>query len=286
MNIYSKRSEKNISLVRFFRLKVSSLTQDKCGDQIAAAECEIIDLDSGFEFSTTHGNLTMRKCSMGHSVLSRIEKFECQFCRDLLCTYRAYALRNGGTLVSRVPERNLRFRCHRKHHVEFIVSAKSLKSWCPQCNPDKVREFLLPSVSIQKCSSSHLASDASSLEEGKRRQANLLLSAKLLYKMNNGKTTSCTLPVNIARKVRLETQKDLLDFPDVPEKQSVVIRSLLNTSKLSNDKTTQWKLVAQSVNVDMTIGLEKLYRLAAKLVHPDKCKHPLADEAFKILSSL
>lgn len=235
---------------------------------------EVIEIESSIDDSLPQGILKLRKCSQGHSVLTRDDDFQCEFCRDLLRSYREYASRRGGTLVSRVPDRVLIFKCHRKHHAEFSLFSKRLGSlWCPQCNPDKSRIRLMPTAS----QSSHIPSTSSDprVEEVKRHQANLLHSAKILYKIS---TTKKVFPPSFV-KIFADADRDLIDYPNIPRRQCILVRALLSCP-------SSWSIVAQGLEVELSLGPEKLYRMAAKLVHPDKCNHPRAGDAFKVLSSL
>ncbi len=128
------------------------------------------------------------------------------------------------------------------------------------------------------------------LEEGKRDQARLLSSAKLLYKLGT-QTRSTSAPSSyltavdsILHAVRQESRRDYIRFDKITEEQSLTVRALAacegQPSGISRRVTTiVLKLPDDASN-------DRIYRAGARLVHPDKCRHPLADSAFKILSSL
>jgi hypothetical protein len=235
-----------------------------------------------------HANLS-RTCPYGHTFFPRSPGQNCPFCFDLLRQYRDFANRHGGTLVSQSVSTVLRFRCHRKGHPEFIIPISSLNNqryshWCPECNPDSrssQRKRLKPNPQFANVTPVDPSRSRGMLEEGKKEQARLLSSAKLLYNLT--KSSKHAPPPSLSSKARDEAYQDSIRYPEVPPQQSLVVRAIL-LSQIEEAKPHAWNFLAQCLEVspeDTT--REKLYRMAAKLVHPDKCQHPSADEAFKCL---
>jgi len=237
-------------------------------------------------------------CSYGHRYFPRAGSPGCPFCFDLLRQYRDYANRKGGTLVSRSPSEILVFKCHRKGHPEFPIQLSKIKSnqsaWCPECNPVNRRLNFPeshssrshgPSFNLRSRESEQRRLDAL-IEEGKRDQAKLLSSAKILYKIASRSSPINPATLTIATlfdRIQKEARSEFIKYLSLTELQCVVIHTLL-TCNTSAGKPYTWELLDKAV--PNTQGRDKLYKRCARLVHPDKCSHPKADEAFKILSSI
>jgi hypothetical protein len=121
-------------------------------------------------------------------------------------------------------------------------------------------------------------------EQGKKEQAKLLSSAKLLY--NLAKPSLFSPPPSLLKQARDNAHNDSVRFPHVPAQQSLIIHAIL-ASQSEDTRPHAWNLLAECLEVSPEeTSREKLYRMAAKLVHPDKCQHPRADEAFKSLTAI
>ena len=236
--------------------------------------------------------LLSRKCSYGHSFFTRSTSQNCPFCFDLLRQYRDFANRHGGTLVSRSLSGIMRFRCHRKGHPEFCIPVSSLNNprysrWCPECIPDsrsENRKRLKPNADFNNVKPVDRSYERVMFEEGKKEQARLLSSAKLLY--NLAKSTHHKPPSALYKQAQKEAHYDSIRYPHVPVQQSLVVNAIL-LSQSEDARPHAWNFLAQCLEVSPEdTSREKLYRMAAKLVHPDKCQHLRADEAFKTLTAI
>lgn len=126
------------------------------------------------------------------------------------------------------------------------------------------------------------------LEEGKRDQAKLLNSAKMLYQLTSKSSSSSRSSgkpsAMLMEYVRFKGREDRRKDPELTEGQCLVVRAIL--AGADKPSLEGWGLIAEALEVPISLGNDKLYRRAAKEVHPDKCRHPEAGEAFKILSAL
>ena len=233
-----------------------------------------------------------RTCSYGHTFFPRSAGQNCPFCFDLLRQYRDFANRHGGTLVSRSLSGSLRFRCHRKGHPEFMIPISTLNNqryshWCPECNPNSrssQRKRFKPNPEFANVKPVDPARTRAMLEEGKKEQARLLGSAKLLYNLT--KSSKHTPPPALSNAARDQAYQDSIRYPSIPPQQSLIVRAILMCQS-EETKPHAWNFLAQCLEVSPEdTSREKLYRMAAKMVHPDKCQHPDADEAFKCLLAI
>jgi hypothetical protein len=123
------------------------------------------------------------------------------------------------------------------------------------------------------------------VEENKRDQAKLLSSAKLLYKLttHSSPSMSYSAPPSLMHAIYESARRDSSKFPEVPESQCTLVRAILASKDRPSDS---WHIIASALEVPESTSRDKLFRQAAKLVHPDKCRHPEAAEAFKTLNAL
>lgn len=126
------------------------------------------------------------------------------------------------------------------------------------------------------------------LEEGKRDQARLLSSAKVLYKLgtqpSRSRPAACSVADTILVASRQEARLDYIRHDKVTEEQSVVVRALIASE--TQPASISRRVVTSALSIPDDSSNDRIYRAGARLVHPDKCRHPMADSAFKILSAL
>jgi hypothetical protein len=123
------------------------------------------------------------------------------------------------------------------------------------------------------------------VEENRRDQAKLLSSAKLLYKITTQSSPSMTFsaPPGLMHEIVEAGKLDHAASPHVSELQCILVRAILACKDRPSES---WQIVASALDLPTSTPRDKLFRRAAKLVHPDKCRLPEADEAFKTLNSL
>lgn len=265
-------------------MKGTSVTQKRRDPEQVSLVSESSESDTGVRNP-------LRKCRSGHTFLPRSISSECPFCLSQLKKFREFANRKGGRLVSDMTSDVLLFRCHRYDHKEFPLTVQSIRGnpavWCPQCHHNSRREITSSSVQGDggQSRASHKRRLEDLVEENKRDQARLLSSAKQLYKLatKSSGSSETHVPFNISFKIREEASRDLGANPDFSEEQCVLIRSIL---ACENQPAFSWALVATALNLPQSTEKDKLFRRAAKLIHPDKCKHAQSDSAFKILNAL
>ncbi len=234
---------------------------------------------------------TLQKCGAGHTFLPKKAGAPCPFCCNLLRKYQEFASSKGGSLISTFVSDFIVFRCHRTDHKEFSLTANSIRAnkglWCPMCTRNH-RSVSSLDVGAGRPTATERDREkrrfAQIVEENKRDQAKLLSSAKQLYKLTTGPRSSpvSDVPIGVRARISEETSVDRKRHPDLPEEVCKLVRSVI----ACEDKPSYgWSLIAAALDVPASTEKEKLFRRAAKVVHPDKCKHPQSDEAFKILNA-
>ncbi len=261
-------------------------------ESIKVERREVIDLVSEEESSDGSSPFdNVKKCPVGHTFFPKATCPECPFCRSSLRKYRDFASGKGGRLMNRIFDDVLTFRCHRPDHPEFSLSANAIRSnpsaWCPLCSrssrPSQYvsTAFLDARRSIRDHEKRRVEE---LLEENKRDQARLLTSAKQLYKLTSGSSSSKGTPGThyVLASVRDIVKHDIQEHPEIPEEQCILVRSILACKSKPSEC---WSVISSVLGLPKSTEKDKLFRKAAKLVHPDKCKHPESDEAFKTLNS-
>ena len=232
------------------------------------------------------------KCPIGHTFFPKANSSDCPFCIGSLRKYRDYASGKGGRLLNKAFQEVLSFKCHRPDHPEFSLSMNIMRSnssiWCPLCSRTS-RPSQYTSTAFNEARRNIRDNEKRRfdelLEENKRHQAGLLSSAKQLYKITSGSSSSRLHQSprhHICSSVRDLVKRDLEKYSDVTEEQCILVRSILACKTKPSEC---WSMIASVLEVPKTTAKEKLFRKSAKLVHPDKCKHPESDEAFKTLNS-
>ena len=234
----------------------------------------------------------IRKCQYGHTFISKDEGSSCSFCLDLMVKFRDFASGKGGTLVSNFPDELVFFTCHRRDHPIFPLKASSIRTspglWCPLCNPKSRKHQISggasdarPSVSLGESERRRMQAR---VEENRRDQARLLTSAKRLYKLTTSSSSRSVQSASILESVREQALADTSQYPEVSEVQSLLVRTILACREKPEEC---WSLIAMILEQPVgSVTQEKLFRKAAREVHPDKCKHGESAEAFKALNAL
>lgn len=279
-----------------FTTSTSSPQQSRLrrADGASTVDTDVIDLRSlsDDETSKPSESSSSRRCSVGHSYFPKQIGALCPFCTNLLKRYRDFAAGKGGVLVSTDPDDILIFRCHRKDHPEFPLQASSVRSssslWCPACNQNSrqiPRVLTDPRAARTVLRESEKRRMETVVEENRRDQAKLLSSAKLLYKITTQSSPSMTFsaPPGLMHDIVEAGKLDHAASPHVSELQCILVRAILACKDRPSES---WQIVASALDLPPSTPRDKLFRRAAKLVHPDKCRLPEADEAFKTLNSL
>lgn len=234
----------------------------------------------------------VRQCRVGHTYIARDATAICSFCSEQLRKYREFARSKGGSLISSVPDEIVFFACHRRDHAIFPLKANSIRLspgvWCPSCNP-RSRKHDFPAETIDFHQSRGRESEKrrieARVEENRRDQARLLSSARRLYKLtmscsNRGSPGPSTAVLD---SVREQALADTTKYPEVSEVQCLLVRTILACKEKPEEC---WSLIASVLEQPDSASQDKLFRKAAREVHPDKCKHEESGEAFKALNAL
>ena len=189
------------------------------------------------------------RCSVGHSYMTSESK-QCPFCEDFLSEFRDIASQRAASLLSTSQSRLLRFFCKR-HSETFAVhvgEARRGDHWCKKCKSIPTPRELPRRVL-----------------DPRKEQADLLASAR--RKMNSSQKKDIDLD-ELARKDKSR---------DISHKQLMVVIAA------AFEGDTYWELLEKALGT-VDANIDQLYRMAARHVHPDKCNHPKAADAFKNLS--
>ena len=233
----------------------------------------------------------VRKCRVGHSYFPKTGSTDCPFCSSLLRKFRDFASGKGGRLVSKAFQDVLEFKCHNAEHPEFTLTSRGIRSnpslWCPACSRTSRAKFL-PEAFLEARRSlrdHEKRRREDMIEENKRNQAKLLSSAKQLYKLTSQPSSSSQsyrVSSVLLDTIRESALRDMGSHPDLSEKQCLLVRAIIACADQPADC---WSVIAMGLELPQSTEREKLFRRAAQVVHPDKCKHPESGEAFKILNS-
>ena len=189
------------------------------------------------------------------------------------------------------------FKCHRKDHPVFELPgsiARTGTQWCPLCctaghkRPQTVDSDSDDASDRKRARDSTKAMQAASLERGKKEQQKLLKNAKELYLISKSvpsvsmnSSRSSLLSASRLAAFQSAARVDSIRY-NVPENQCLLIHIIKRHSR----DPEFWSLLAAGLKTPESVGRDKMYRETARLVHPDKNRHPESDEAFKTLSSI
>ena len=213
---------------------------------------------------------TIVRCPVGHSYFGSTSSSTCPFCEDFLSEFRKLALDRNAELITLSQSKYLKFNC-KKHKEPFVLTPNEARKgdrWCPACR-EQQRGFRDRSPKPRDL--------PKRIVDPAKEQAHLLDSARLKYTKGFKREKVDISKLYIEARKYLEIQ--------MPIKQIVVVLAA-GSGDLSGE--SYWSQLCEALDSDTHASLssvEQIYRSAAKQVHPDKCRHPLADEAFKKLAA-
>jgi len=217
------------------------------------------------------------KCKLRHQWDATVEELEhkwCPKCANLLKKCKAFAKQNNGTCLNEIFDDVIIFQCHKGHQWNTKCKIYDSK-WCSECIQDE-KEFMK-----KKCE-----------EERKRREKIEEEYQQKLFEEARRKVTENFMcnekPVEedvlayfqkIDREVENLAQKETEKFLSQQESsQSVNFQQALQVYKVLIMPEEILQKYMMSLNLEL---LKSEFRRMAKILHPDKNKHPKAGNAFQ-----
>jgi len=228
------------------------------------------------------------RCKLNHQWEMEIgsnSRKTCPRCEDLLGECREFARKNEGTCLNEEYEETIRYRCI-KGHSWTLNYKNARRRWCAQCAKEQ-RNYLK-----KKCEDEKLERE----REEEECQKKLFEEAKKKASTENG-NQSFKLP---GPNVRPENQKGMstleyfqrIDYEteNLAKKYTIHFMSQKEfTGEINYQQILQvYKIMIMPEEILQTYmfnlnadTLRSEFRRMAKIIHPDKNKHPQAGNAFQ-----
>lgn len=230
---------------------------------------------------------TKVRCKLNHAYEVDTEstvKQSCPRCQELLEECRAFARKNEGTCLNQEYEETIRYRCI-KGHVWNLNYKNARRRWCAQCSKEQ-RNFLK-----KKCEEEKLERE----KQEEECQKKLFEEArKKAASTGNGNQPFKPSGVNNASQKGMNTleyfQRMDYEIETLAKKYTISFMSQKEfTGELHYQQILQvYKIMIMpeeilqaymfNLNADT---LRSEFRRMAKIIHPDKNKHPQAGNAFQ-----
>jgi hypothetical protein len=206
------------------------------------------------------------RCTSGHSFYSvdRSSKTQCPFCDEFLSEFSRLASSRHADLLSTNQAKSLKFSC-RLHKQTFTLTVQETRKgdrWCSLCKDlaqHSPRARDLPRRIV----------------DAAYEQAHLLDSAKSLFNNRGPRAQPRQSDLNL---IQSAAKRD----PHYAANSSQTLCVHAASCTLTGEP--YWRTLTAALDLKLQ-SHEQIYRYVARHVHPDKCSHPLAAEAFKRLSS-
>lgn len=267
-------------------LNYLSCTTDE--DTYLVKEASEFAMQNGGQFLCTGSCLTNSKlkfkCQYNHQFQCELNNYKskwCLRCEELLRDYQSFATKFGGRCNNDKFEEYISFTCHKGHSWKLnFKNAK--KRWCLDCIKDEKAEMR------KKCEE-EMARRQKEEEENQKR---LFEEAKREATSNFAKTPQPSIPQGFFHPQSVIEYFQRMDFEieKLAQKYTVEFKSQQECAgQLTYQQILQvYKILIMpqeilqnymfSLNADM---LKSEFRRFAKIIHPDKNKHPQAGTAFQ-----
>ncbi|OMJ81457.1 hypothetical protein SteCoe_18074 [Stentor coeruleus] len=213
------------------------------------------------------------KCKMGHVWESSdvlLSHSWCWKCLNLLERAKNYAACYEGNCVSKSCELLLEFECRNGHRWKADLTRYMHQKWCKQCILDEKHQMKLKFLQEQRAEE----------EEQARIQEKLFAEARQEMKNENTRQAA-------------ESEQEVEYMAEAMAKryiESTLIKDIVAIEQV----TCLYKIICASENFIKAKYFSKpskdqvtaAYRQLARILHPDKNKHPLAADAFLKISSI
>lgn len=230
------------------------------------------------------------RCKLNHQWdidLSNISKKGCPRCSDLLEECREFARKNQGSCLNEEYDETIRYRCI-KGHIWSLNYKNARRRWCAQCAKEQ-RAFMK-----KKCEEEKLEREKQDeayqnklFEEARRKamqdNAPKQPSASAGQSAGNGNANKSMSLLEYFQRIDYEIEslakKYTIKFMEQKEFAGELnYQQILQVYKIS----IMPEEVLQTYMSNLTIDtLKAEFRRMAKIIHPDKNKHPQAGNAFQ-----
>lgn len=245
-------------------------------------------LQNDGQFLTTGSCLTNSKlkfkCKYNHqfTVSSDIYKTKwCLRCEELLKDYQGFATKYGGRCTNQKFEEYISFTCHKGHSWKLnFKNAK--KRWCLDCIKDEKAEMRKKCQEEMAQRQKELEEQQRRLFEEARREATQTFAKPQHNSINQGFFNPQSV-IEYFQRMDFEIEKLANKYTHEFMSQQefagqLTYQQILQVYKILIMPQEVLQNYMHSLNPDM---LKSEFRRFAKIIHPDKNKHPQAGTAFQ-----
>eukprot|EP00331_Platyophrya_macrostoma_P027262 CAMPEP_0176457834 /NCGR_PEP_ID=MMETSP0127-20121128/32206_1 /TAXON_ID=938130 /ORGANISM="Platyophrya macrostoma, Strain WH" /LENGTH=478 /DNA_ID=CAMNT_0017848233 /DNA_START=87 /DNA_END=1523 /DNA_ORIENTATION=+ len=279
------------------RMEEMRLDDDFCLDSSTCSDDDVSYLKEGIEIATSYEGTCERKCNRGarknvlkftcklkhtfdHTIEGARERW-CPRCHLSLKNMQEYAAANNGRVVNRYYDEKITFECEH-NHVWTISNKSAKKRWCSQCLKDNKKNIKVQLEEERKKREMEAEEIQRQLFENARRQSNHSTKATNSTKSSQSVGSQASL-IQYLQKAEAEIEKS------AKQKTSDFMASQEFQDNCTQDQILQvYKIIVMPEDIlqlyMFNLSLECLraeYKRLAKVIHPDKNKHPEAGNAFQ-----
>eukprot|EP00331_Platyophrya_macrostoma_P015690 CAMPEP_0176467396 /NCGR_PEP_ID=MMETSP0127-20121128/38440_1 /TAXON_ID=938130 /ORGANISM="Platyophrya macrostoma, Strain WH" /LENGTH=458 /DNA_ID=CAMNT_0017860701 /DNA_START=87 /DNA_END=1464 /DNA_ORIENTATION=+ len=293
----AKRIQTGPQPLRLQNFREMRLDDDFCLDSSTCSDDDVSYLKEGIEIATSYEGTCERKCNRGarknvlkftcklkhtfdHTIEGARERW-CPRCHLSLKNMQEYAAANNGRVVNRYYDEKITFECEH-NHVWTISNKSAKKRWCSQCLKDNKKNIKVQLEEERKKREMEAEEIQRQLFENARRQSNHSTKATNSTKSSQSVGSQASL-IQYLQKAEAEIEKS------AKQKTSDFMASQEFQDNCTQDQILQvYKIIVMPEDIlqlyMFNLSLECLraeYKRLAKVIHPDKNKHPEAGNAFQ-----
>jgi len=230
------------------------------------------------------------KCSMNHQWeldLSTISRKGCPRCEDLLEQCKEFAKKNEGSCLNQEYDETIRYRCT-KGHCWSLNHKNAKRRWCAQCAKEQ-RAFLKKKCEEDKVEREKQEEEHQRklFEEAKRKAAQETKGQQQPFNLggaNSGASSQKPMSTleyfqRIDYEIESLAKKYTTEFMSRKEfSGDITYHQILQVYKIVIMPEEILQSYMFNLNADT---LRSEFRRMAKMIHPDKNKHPQAGNAFQ-----
>jgi len=231
------------------------------------------------------------RCKLNHQYevdLSNVSKRGCHRCQELLEECREFARGHHGSCINEEYDTTISYRCH-KGHIWNLNYKNARRRWCAQCAKDE-RNFLKKKCEEEKVhrEKQEEQTQQNLFEEAKRKamrenqQKQPQFGGQSSQTNNNSQQRPMSTQEYFQRvdyEIETLAKKYSNEFMASKEfKNDVEYTQILQVYKILIMPEQVLQFYMFNLNAD---ALKSEFRRMAKIIHPDKNKHPQAGQAFQ-----